>query len=317
VLGPKDQPAKDTGTHTAPPHTPDAQATGPSPGGDQKAAAAENKPKPSGNLIRPKLGEYFYTYTFSPDTRVFSRNDQVDSRVFQYVESSPGALRYPSIHASGSEKMALLATKEELENYTLHVRWKWGRESFGARADKQKHASVLLHCTGPDGGASGVIPQSVAVQMHEGAVGSINLMGPEGVIHCKGQARRDPKTGHFVHDPDAPTISLAAPGTRMPKDKDEEASKNPDAGAKGWDGIIYHRGFDEAKSSEGTPPNRWNHLRIVCDQGSITVYFNNAKVNQITNCNQTRGRIGFTFNRADWYISRIEVALKGAESGGK
>jgi hypothetical protein len=268
------------------------------------------KPPPSGNLITANLTEHFYSYGWSTEANKVVRNDQVDPRWFQFISEPPGPNPLPSIHVPGNEKVGYLGTKDEFENYTLYVWWKWGEKTFGQRAENARWAALLLHVTGPDG-AIGIMPQSVVVHFREGQVGNIRLLGPEDAIKCQARVKQIPGQDRPVYDRDAPAIRLASTG-----------SKPRELNGKGWDGTIYRRGFDEEEFEDrrkdpGKQPAGWHRVQIDCDRGTITVHVAGKVVNEITNCNLTRGRIGFTSQGAEWYIGKIELIPKSKPSGGE
>jgi hypothetical protein len=268
------------------------------------------KPRTEGDLITPHLGENFYSFGWSPDAGKPVKNDQVDPRWFQFLEDPPGLPRGPSIHVPGDEKVGYLSTKNEFENYTLYVWWKWGEKTFGPRADKKRFASVLVHIGGPDGQLKGVLPQAVVVHLHEGQIGNIRLMGPEDVIKCQARVKQGPgQDDRPVYDKGATPVALASTGNKI-----KELS------SKGWDGTIYRLGFDEGKFDDtleepGKPSGGWNRLRVDCEGGTVTVHVGGKVVNEITGCNQTRGRIGFVSQQAEWYIGKVEVVPKPKPSG--
>jgi hypothetical protein len=267
-----------------------------------------HKEPPTGDLITPHLGENFSSFGWSPDAGKPVRNDQVDPRWFEFLENPPGLPPGSSIHVPGNEKVGYLATKNEFENYTLHVLWKWGEKTFGVREGKKRWASVLLHISGPDGQLKGVLPQSVVVHLHEGQLGNIRLMAPEDVIKCQATVKQVPGQDRPVYDKGAPPMPLASPGNKI-----------QELNGKGWDGTIYRLGFDESKFDDtlgepGKQPGGWNRLRVDCDGGTVTVRVGQKVVNEITGCNVTRGRIGFVSQNAEWYIGKIEVVPKGKPS---
>jgi hypothetical protein len=152
------------------------------------------------------------------------------------------------------------------------------------------------------------MPQSVIVQLREGHAGNIRLFAPENVIKCQAKVRKIPGQIAPVYDQDAPETPLASPGF--------------DPEEKGWNGTIYCRDFDpqtyeDRPKEPSNKPGTWNRVRIDSDRGKITVYVNNKLVNEITDCNQTRGRIGFTSNLAEWYIGKIELVVKAAQPSAK
>src|SRR5579885_2594946 len=195
--------------------------------------------KTSGELVSPKLGENFYSYGWSTAAKDFARNNNVDPNLFRFVEQLPDGSRHPSIHVLPDEKMGFLSTKEEFDNYTLHVWWRWG-EKPTAKANFGRRAAIMLHIQGPDGGVAGALPQSIVVQLREGHAGSLWVIAPENVVKYRARIRKIPGQLAPIYDPNANEQPLASRGTEQRPNH--------------WAGVIFPRDYDpkiaEARAKE-------------------------------------------------------------------
>ena len=289
-------------------HPPDPAAkTTPTDKGPVTTPPEAKKPLTSGNLITADLAENFYSFGRSAESKAVVRDDKVDPNWFRFVATSPGPNAQPSIYIPGTEEVGFLSTKNTFENYSLHVWWRWGEKTYGNRAEKARWASILLNIAEGSDGSSGVMPTAIVVHFREGQVGNIRLMGPEDAITCSATARRPEGQVRPVFDKSAPPLELASTG----KPPIEITGKKMQ-----WDGTIYRKNFNEAeyedvKQDPKSLESGWRRVRIDCVGGAVRVYVAQQLVNEITNCNLTRGRIGITSQQCEWYVGKFEVAPTG------
>ncbi len=254
--------------------------------------------------MNANLGENFYSYGWSEKLMKDDKNDAVDAAVFKFVEVPPSIF----VSAAGG-KPALLETKrDDFENYTLLVDFKWGEKTYGDRETKRRAAQILLNAGGPDG-LFGLRPQCVAVDLSEGSAGGIQLVGADRKVLCKAKVTESPDKKRRVFDPNVPQpVNLAS-------------------GEAGWNGVIARLGFPEPKDYKDEKgwhprgdtlltdlkPGQWNKVMIEARGASLKVFVNNMvrPVNEIHGLNVKKGRIGFTSNLADYSIGRITVELPG------
>lgn len=74
------------------------------------------------------------------------------------------------IHVSGTGN-GYLATRDAYRDYHLTVEYRWGEKTFGSKY--VRNSGVLLHGTGPDGGAGGTWMASIECQLAQGCVGDL------------------------------------------------------------------------------------------------------------------------------------------------
>src|SRR6185312_9402547 len=67
--------------------------------------------------------------------------------------------------------MGYLATQKAYRDYRLSLEFKWGKRTDGGKF--VRNSGVLLHATGPDGGAGGTWMSSIECQLAQGCVGDL------------------------------------------------------------------------------------------------------------------------------------------------
>ena len=98
------------------------------------------------------------------------------------------------LHISGDGN-GYVATEEEYRDYHLIVEYKWGKRTDGGKY--VRNSGILLHATGPDGGAGGTWMSSIECQLAQGCVGDlIAIRGKDagrrddpGAVHERGRPR--------------------------------------------------------------------------------------------------------------------------------
>ncbi len=74
------------------------------------------------------------------------------------------------LHLSGEDN-GYVATEKEYQDYHLTVEYKWGKRTDGGKY--VRNSGILLHGTGPDGGAGGTWMASIECQLAQGCVGDL------------------------------------------------------------------------------------------------------------------------------------------------
>src|SRR2546426_2962167 len=74
------------------------------------------------------------------------------------------------IHISG-DGHGYIATDKEYRDYHLIVEYKWGQRTDGGKY--VRNSGILLHATGPDGGARGTWMSCIECQLAQGCVGDL------------------------------------------------------------------------------------------------------------------------------------------------
>jgi hypothetical protein len=74
------------------------------------------------------------------------------------------------IHISG-EEFGAITSKQEYENFHLHLMFKWGKNTWGPKKGKKMDSGLLYFCTGPNGADFGYWMRSQEFQVEQGNVG--------------------------------------------------------------------------------------------------------------------------------------------------
>jgi hypothetical protein len=247
-------------------------------------AKANPSPLEGGNddltLITPKLGDNFYSFGWSETKKTITKSETVDPAMFKYT-SAP-----PSIAVSGAQAGALM-TKKEYEDYSLTVVFRWGTKTYPPRENKLRAAAILLHATGPDGAYEKIWPQSVAVLLNEGDLGTIQLRGSPGKIQCSAKMKESSNKLRREY--------VGGEIFGLPLVSGEPA---------GWNGSLTR-----LAPSEGDPakPGDWNKVLVTCDGDTLSVAVNDKLVNEIKGLNIKKGRVGFTAQHADYTLGKVEL----------
>ncbi len=257
-------------------------------------------PPPILHLVTPRLSDYFYSYGWSAKDSANVRNDNVDPALFQYV-STP-----PSIAVASEGKMAVLQTKNEYENYTLHVDYRWGEKTWGDRETKRRLAAILLHATGTDG-VIGIMPQCVSVDISEGLTGTIGLRGLPSKIKGIAKAKEIHTANNTIMREyvggNAPLLPLVSGEPRW------HGGLNR-LGYAGYSVYKDVKGWRPSGDPTFADPAKTNKVTIESRNGHLKVFINAKLVNEITGLNVKKGRIGFTSQQADYSLGRIELEVR-------
>src|SRR5262245_54151721 len=77
------------------------------------------------------------------------------------------------LHVTG-EVNGYVATVNQYRDYRLTVEYKWGKRTDGGKY--VRNSGLLLHATGPDGGAGGVWPSCIECQLAQGCAGDLIII---------------------------------------------------------------------------------------------------------------------------------------------
>jgi hypothetical protein len=150
------------------------------------------KPKTFLEMVNRNFGADFYIFTWDPELEKSVRKETIDPVYFRYEEKPPrivvtgGPIKEERVHN------AILLTKNDFEDFTLHFWYRWGEKQWGSQEEKPhaRKAAILLR-TGPDGKFNDEAswPECVNVMLGDGNCGSIRLRGAPGVVKCMARVR--------------------------------------------------------------------------------------------------------------------------------
>lgn len=201
-----------------------------------------------------------------------------------------------TIHVSG-EGSGYLATKSEYRDYHLTVEYKWGQRTNGGRY--VRNSGILLHITGPDGGAGGSWPSCIECQLAQGCAGDLI------VIRDKDDA------GETIPVQVAAQTELAPDGRRHRwKPGGELKTFPPTRGQLWWSKhdwdfkeFLDTRGKDDIES----PLHDWTRVECIAAGDRLTILVNGQKVNECQNVFPTAGRIALQCEGFEIYFRKFEL----------
>jgi hypothetical protein len=200
------------------------------------------------------------------------------------------------LHISG-DGYGYAATAKEYRDYHLVVDYKWGRRTDGGRS--VRNSGVLLHATGPDGGANGTWMSCIECQLAQGCVGDL--------IVIRG---RDAK-GEVV------PVQLTAATELSPDQKRHRWKKGgvvktfpPTRGQLWWarhdwdfQELLDTRGRDDVES----PVGAWTKVECVCRGRGITVLVNGTTVNECYDVSPAAGKILLQCEGFELFVRKFEL----------
>jgi len=198
------------------------------------------------------------------------------------------------IHVSG-DGFGYLATADAWRDYHLTVEYKWGKRTDGGKY--VRNSGILLHATGPDGGAGqGAWMSSIECQLAQGCVGdfiairgkdetgkiipvtltSDTVLGSDGRTRWKKGGKRTVYSGKqfwwSLHDPD-------------------------------FKELLDTRGKNDVESKVGD----WTRVECICAAKRIRVIVNGTTVNECYDVYPAAGKILLQAEGFEVYFRRFEL----------
>jgi hypothetical protein len=187
------------------------------------------------------------------------------------------SMRDGILHVSG-DGFGYVATEKEYKNYHLIVEYKWGKKTDGGKY--VRNSGILLHATGPDGGAGGTWMASIECQLAQGCVSDL--------IAIRG---KDAK-GEVI--PVALKAETALGSDKRPRWKAGGDVREFTKGQLWWNKheagfkeLIDTRGKDDVESQLGD----WTKVECICRGNRIEVHVNGVKVNECFDVFPAAGKI--------------------------
>ncbi|MEX2027556.1 MAG: DUF1080 domain-containing protein, partial [Pirellulaceae bacterium] len=200
------------------------------------------------------------------------------------------------LHLSG-DGLGYVATDRAYRDYTLTVEYKWGQKTDGGKY--VRNSGILLHATGPDGGAGGAWPSCIECQLAQGCVGDF--------IVIRGK------------DSDGKSIPVAltaetelAPDGRRHRFRPGGALKTfpPARGQLWWNRhdwdfkeLLDTRGKEDVES----PLGEWTRVECFCAGDKIAVKVNGQTVNECRDVHPAGGRILLQTEGFEMLFRKFEI----------
>lgn len=197
------------------------------------------------------------------------------------------------LHISG-EGRGYLATDVPYKDYHLTAEYKWGERTDGGKY--VRNSGILLHGTGPDGGANGVWMTSIEVQLAQGCEGDLI------VIRGKDEAG-EPIPATITSE----TVLAADRKTRWKKG----GEKTIYSGKQFW-WSNHEAGFKELLDTRGkddvaSPLGEWTKVECICDGNKITVVINGTVVNECFDVFPAAGKILLQNEGFEIFFHNVEI----------
>lgn len=200
------------------------------------------------------------------------------------------------LHLSGDGN-GYVATEKEYRDYRLTVEYKWGKKTNGGKY--VRNSGILLHATGPDGGAGGAWPSCIECQLAQGCAGDFI------VIRGKDEASKEIPVRVSAE------TELAPDKRRHRWKKGGEANTFPPTRGQLWwnnhdwdfKELIDTRGKNDVES----PTEEWNKAEIVCAGSKITVSINGHVVNECYDVFPASGRILLQTEEFEIWFRKFEI----------
>jgi hypothetical protein len=181
------------------------------------------------------------------------------------------------LHITGADN-GYVATAEQFRDYHLLVEYKWGQKTDGKKF--VRNSGILLHATGPDGGANGIWMSSIECQLAQGCVGDLI------VIRGKDEQQQTIPVRH--------TAEVVLGPDKRPRWKTGGEARVFTRGQLWWSlhdpdfkELLDTRGKNDVESQLG----EWTKVECLCAGGRITVRVNDKTVNECFDVFPAGGRI--------------------------
>jgi hypothetical protein len=198
------------------------------------------------------------------------------------------------LHISG-DGSGYVATEKAYRDYHLIVEFKWGKRTDGGKS--VRNSGILLHATGPDGGAGGTWMSSIECQLAQGCVGDlIVIRGQDG----RGGTIPVRLTSPIVLGPDQrPRWKPGGEPTAFTGNRQLWWSRHdPD-----FRELLDTRGKDDVES----PVGEWTRVDCICDRDRITIRVNHTPVNACSDVSPSAGKILLPSEGFELFVRQFEL----------
>ncbi|MCS7045431.1 MAG: DUF1080 domain-containing protein [Gemmataceae bacterium] len=197
------------------------------------------------------------------------------------------------LHLSG-EGFGYVATEKEYRDYHLLVEYKWGRRTDGGKY--VRNSGILLHATGPDGGAGGTWMASIECQLAQGCVGDLIVIRGK---DANGAVIPVSFTSDVVLGPDKrPRWRQGGEKRVFTKGQLWWSHHDPD-----FKELLDTRGKDDVESKLG----EWTKVECLCRGTEIVVKVNDKFVNRCYDVFPAAGKILLQTEGFEIYFRRFEL----------
>jgi hypothetical protein len=197
------------------------------------------------------------------------------------------------LHVTG-EGFGYLATTKAYQDYRVVLEYKWGKRTDGGKF--VRNSGLLLHGTGPDGGANGVWMSCIECQLAQGCVGDLIVIRGK---NEKGETIPVRLTSDIALGPDKrPRWREGGTQTVFTNRQLWWNKHDPD-----FKELLDTRGKNDVESQL----DDWTKVECICDGRKLQVFVNGTKVNDAYDVNPSTGKILLQVEGFELFVRRFEV----------
>ncbi len=198
-----------------------------------------------------------------------------------------------NLHITG-DGFGYIATEKAYKDYRVVIEYKWGKKTDGGKY--VRNSGLLLHATGPDGGANGTWMACIECQLAQGCCGDL--------ITIRGKDEKDKVI------PVQLTSDIVLGSDKRPRWK-EGGEKTVFTGRQLWwnkhdpefKELLDTYGKDDVESKIG----EWTKVECVADGAKLTVFVNGVKVNHAYDVTPAAGKILLQTEGFELYVRKFEI----------
>lgn len=192
------------------------------------------------------------------------------------------------LHLSG-DGFGYVATDKEYRDYRLVVEYKWGARTDGGKY--VRNSGILLHATGPDGGAGkGTWMSSLECQLAQGCVGDLIVIRGKDPVTITVDTAPGPDKRPRWKPGGTPTVSTGKQIWWNEHDPDFRE-------------LLDTRGKNDVES----PPGEWTRVECVCEGKRIQVFVNGKQVNEAYDVSPSAGKILLQTEGFEIFFRKFEI----------
>jgi hypothetical protein len=197
------------------------------------------------------------------------------------------------LHISG-DGSGYVATDHAYRDYRLVVEYRWGEKTDGGAS--VRNSGILLHASGPDGGAGGTWMSSIECQLAQGCVGDL--------IVIRG---RDEQGGTI---PVRLTSDVVLGTDKRPRWREGGTPRVFNGSQLWWS--RHDPAFREALDTRGkddvaSPRGEWTRVECLCDGARVTVRVNGTTVNSCYDTFPAAGKLLLQSEGFELYVRKFEL----------
>lgn len=200
------------------------------------------------------------------------------------------------LHITG-DGFGYVGTQRAYRDYRLVVEYRWGQKTDGGKY--VRNSGIMLHATGPDGGAGGTWAASIECQLAQGCCGDFIVI------------RGKDASGEVIPVRLTAETELAPDGRRHRWKPGGEAKTFPPTRGQLWwskhDWDFKEQLDTRGKDDVERPTGEWNRVECVCEGDRITVHVNGVVVNQCSAVFPSAGRILLQSEGFELFVRKFEL----------